>query len=96
MHPRHYSPRTSLFLSRDGRLPDQGHGIYLQHRNPPNRPDVAIRELPQSASDYAASLYDALHQADAGNYAWIAVDLPPNTPEWEAVHDRLHRAATRH
>lgn len=93
MHPRHYSPRTSLFLSRKGSLPDHGHGIYFQHTHPPSRPDVVIREMPQSAADYAAALYDALHQADGGNYAWIAVDLPPNTPDWEAVQDRLRRAA---
>jgi L-threonylcarbamoyladenylate synthase len=95
MHPRHYSPRKALFLTRDGSLPGQGHGIYLQHRNPPSRPDVAIREMPQSAADYAAALYHALHQADAGNYAWIAVDLPPDTPDWEAVQDRLRRAGNR-
>ena len=25
----------------------------------------------------------------------IAVELPPDTPEWAAIHDRLKRAATR-
>ncbi len=49
---------------------------------------------PQSAANYAAALYEVLHQADAENCNWIAVDLPPNTPEWEAVHDRLRRAAS--
>jgi L-threonylcarbamoyladenylate synthase len=50
--------------------------------------------MPAAAADYATALYEILHQADAGNYNWIAVDIPPNTPEWEAIHDRLKRAAS--
>ncbi len=99
MHPRHYSPRTPLYLVANGKLPDQGprklRGLYLQHQHPPSRPDIAIQQMPQPASGYATALYQALHQADAGNYDWIAIDLPPNTPEWEAIQDRLKRAATR-
>ena len=94
MHPRHYSPRTPLHLTSNGKLPDQGGGIYLQHQHPPSRTNIATQQMPKSASDYAATLYEVLHHADAGNYEWIAVDLPPSTPEWEAIRDRLQRAAT--
>ena len=93
MHPRHYSPRTKLLLTETGNLPPEGRGIYLQHDHPPARHNVDTRQMPADAATYAAALYDALHQADTGDYTWIAVDLPPNTPEWEAVHDRLRRAA---
>jgi L-threonylcarbamoyladenylate synthase len=94
-HPRHYSPRTTLYLSTNGELPDQGHGIYLQHRHAPSGANAFVHQMPQSAPDYAAALYGILHQADNQNYNWIALDLPPNTPEWEAIHDRLTRAATK-
>jgi len=96
LHPRHYSPRTPLFLALNGNLPDQGRGIYLQHRHPPSRTTltVTIHQMPQSPPDYAAALYDVLHLADEGNYNWIAVDIPPRMPAWEAVHDRLRRAAS--
>jgi len=94
MHPRHYSPRTPLLLVKDGKLPDQGQGIYLQHQRLPSRESVRTIQMPADAADYAAALYEILHQADAGNYNWIAVDLPPNAPDWEAVHDRLRRAAS--
>jgi len=102
MHPRHYSPRTPLYLVTNGRVPDRGQeqeqetgqGFYLQHRHPPRCTNLVIHQMPQSAGDYAAALYEALHQADAGNHNWIAVDTPPTTPEWEAIHDRLQRAAT--
>jgi len=95
LHPRHYSPRTTLYLATNGKLPDRGEGIYLQHQNPPSRTNITIHQMPQSAADYAAVLYEVLHQADTGNYNWIAVDLPPNTPDWEAIRDRLKRAATK-
>jgi L-threonylcarbamoyladenylate synthase len=94
MHPRHYSPRTPLLLVKDGELPDQGQGIYLKHQHPPSRESVQTIQMPVATPDYAASLYEILHQADAANYNWIAVDLPPHTPEWEAVQDRLRRAAS--
>ena len=94
MHPRHYSPRASLLLVKDGKLPDQGQGVYLQHQRLPSRESVQTIQMPAAAPDYAAALYEVLHQADAGNYKWIAVDIPPNTPEWEAIQDRLKRAAS--
>jgi L-threonylcarbamoyladenylate synthase len=94
LHPRHYSPRTALYLVANGKLPDQGQGIYLQHASPPNRPDTKTIQMPTAAADYAATLYEKLHQADTASVDWIAVDLPPNAPEWEAVQDRLRRAAS--
>lgn len=95
MHARHYSPRTPLFLVSNGELPEQGRGIYLRHTRSPRLDGAEVRQMPQSAPDYAARLYGALHEADDANVDWIAVDLPPVSPAWEAVHDRLRRAASR-
>lgn len=95
MHPRHYSPRTPLFLVSNGELPQSGRGIYLQYERVPQGNDCAIRQMPRSAVDYASQLYRVFHEADAANGNWIAVDLPPDGPEWEAIHDRLRRAAFR-
>jgi L-threonylcarbamoyladenylate synthase len=95
MHARHYSPRTSLLLVSNGKLPEQGKGLYLQHTSPPSRSDIKIILMPIAAADYAAVLYKKLHQADEAQVDWIAVNLPPDTPEWEAVQDRLHRAASK-
>ena len=41
----------------------------------------------------AARLYGLLHELDREGYDWIAVELPPDTPEWAGVRDRLVRAA---
>jgi len=105
MHARHYSPRTSLLLVSDGELPDEGHGIYLRRTNPARVRDdlrsksdsaafgITIIQMPTEPAKYAARLYEQLHLADDAQVDWIAVDLPPMTGEWEAIHDRLRRAA---
>jgi L-threonylcarbamoyladenylate synthase len=95
MHPRHYSPRTPLHLSNDGTVPTRGDGVYLRYSRKAIREDIAIHQMPQSASEYAATLYATLRQADAASYSWIVVDAPPATAEWEAINDRLKRAAAR-
>ncbi|HLH42852.1 MAG TPA: L-threonylcarbamoyladenylate synthase [Bryobacteraceae bacterium] len=91
MHARHYSPRTPLFLIRDPRELPEGRGAYLWWRN---ATDVARSvRMSADAPSYAARLYAVLHELDAEGLDWIAVELPPNEPEWAAIHDRLRRAA---
>lgn len=79
MHPRHYSPRTPLFL---GTPPSSGRGETLAYRG-------------ETAQEYGAALYALLHDLDQRGLDWIAVELPPRAPEWEGIHDRLRRAAVR-
>ena len=93
MHPRHYSPRTRLLLIHDGVLPNAGVGCYLQLHRPPHGHADEIVQMPADSAEYAVQLYGSLHEMDDRHYNWIAVDAPPDTPEWEAVLDRLHRAA---
>jgi len=78
-HPKHYSPRTRLIL---GDSPKQGRGVRLDFSN-----------MPRDAAAYAERLYGILHELDAGGYDWISVEMPPDTPEWAGVRDRLTRAA---
>ena len=86
---RHYAPRTSTRLSGG-------------HEAPPGRwgwlgfsPRGATREviLAASASAYAQRLYAALRELDGAGLDLILVEPPPQTPEWEAVWDRLRRAS---
>jgi L-threonylcarbamoyladenylate synthase len=93
MHPRHYSPRTRLVLVTDGNVPPDGAGAYLQLRHEPGRQVREVVQMPRDVTGYAAQLYSTLHRLDVCGYDWIAVDAPPNTLEWEAVRDRLRRAA---
>ena len=50
-------------------------------------------DLPREADSYARSLYAALHQFDAAGVDRIIVERPPQEEAWQAIHDRLTRAA---
>jgi L-threonylcarbamoyladenylate synthase len=91
MHEKHYSPRTHLILVRSAsELPDRtGAYVWRAALGPTAR---AVR-MPLEAQPYAAELYRVLHQLDTENWPWIAVEMPPDTPDWLAIRDRLRRAA---
>jgi len=91
MHARHYSPRTPLLLVREPRELPEGRGAYVWWRG--SAKVACSVHMPADASSYAARLYAVLHELDAENLEWIAVELPPGTSEWAAIHDRLRRAA---
>ena len=93
-HARHYRPRTPLFLvDAGGKLPD-GDGAYLWHQTA--RAAKLPIQMPAHAAEYAARLYGTLHELDHRQLDWIAVEGPPADPRWEAIHDRLRRAAFSH
>ena len=54
---------------------------------------LVIIDMPTGPIGYAARLYAALHELDDAQIDVIVVDLPPETAEWLAIHDRLRRAA---
>ncbi|MGA2268591.1 MAG: L-threonylcarbamoyladenylate synthase [Bryobacteraceae bacterium] len=83
MHPRHYCPATPFYLLNPGERPPEGRGAWLR----------IGQEMPPNPLEYAAVLYDTLHRLDAQRLDWIAVQRPPETPEWAGVLDRLRRAA---
>lgn len=90
-HARHYRPRKPLYLVDGDAVLPAGRGAYLWHRVR-RQAEVMIR-MPDNAVEYAARLYGTLHDVDHGEVDWIAVERPPSSAEWEAVGDRLRRAA---
>ena len=80
LHPRHYAPRTPFYVLEAGAQRPPGRGRLIQ--------------LPLEVKQYAAQLYRELHKADAEGWDWIAVDQPPETPEWAGILDRLRRASS--
>ncbi len=90
-HARHYRPRTPLLLvDGDVRLP-AGKGAYLWRSIA--RPAEFAIQMPATPVEYAARLYGTLHDLDHRDVEWIAVERLPEEPAWEAVNDRLRRAA---
>ena len=83
MHPRHYRPVTPLYLVERGERPPEGCGAWLR----------IGQEMPADPVAYAAALYETLHRLDGERVGGIAVERPPDTPEWAGVLDRLRRAA---
>ena len=89
MHPRHYSPRTPLVLSKE---PDPGGAYVWIERSAHAAHSV---QMPSTPEAYAARLYSVLHQLDREGWPVISVEPPPDTVEWAAVRDRLLRAASK-
>ena len=83
MHRRHYRPATPLLLLGASDRDPEGRGAWLR----------IGREMPADPREYAAALYGTLHRLDAAGLDWIAVENPPDKPEWAGVRDRLRRAA---
>jgi len=80
LHPRHYRPSTPLYLVDAGDPLPPGRGAWLPIDN-------------RDPLQYAASLYATLHRLDTEGWDWIAVERPPDGPEWAGILDRLVRAA---
>jgi L-threonylcarbamoyladenylate synthase len=94
MHPRHYSPHTKLLLVREGDVPQEGSGAYLQLHFSPKSEVRRVVLMPADAEKYAAEIYGVLHELDVEKFDWIAVETPDDDPDWDAVRDRLRRAAS--
>src|SRR5713101_323026 len=90
-HRKHYSPKTRIVLVSRGHLPREGEGAYLWLDY--NAVAAGKQRMPEKPEEYAAELYSALHKFDRQEFDWIAVELPPDVPEWAAIRDRLMRAA---
>jgi L-threonylcarbamoyladenylate synthase len=97
---RHYAPRAPLECAADAqaRVQELCRGglrvgwVTLGPKEPPA--GAVVRALPPDPAAYGAGLYAALHALDEAGVTRIVVELPPQTEEWLAVHDRLRRAAT--
>ena len=104
-HLLHYSPKTPIkpfdtfeALSRYQQNSAQTFAVLLiddvqQNRFTNQLLMIETVQLPKNPSIVAERLYGVLHHLDTLNVAQLLVQLPPVTPEWLAVLDRLTRAA---
>ena len=103
MLPRHYAPRAVLECPTGGaqeraeELCRQGLRVgWLTWREEgDDRPGLTRVVMPRTPQRYAAQLYAVLHALDAAGVDRIVAEMPPEAEEWQAVRDRLRRAAVR-
>ncbi|HEX7403279.1 MAG TPA: Sua5 family C-terminal domain-containing protein, partial [Usitatibacter sp.] len=94
----HYAPQTAMTLVSAASLD-------LELRSLTNVAVLALHEAPYSvrvttwidggsdSARYGHDLYANLRKLDGSGAKRILVEAPPRTVEWEAVNDRLDRAA---
>ncbi|MBL8861280.1 MAG: threonylcarbamoyl-AMP synthase [Planctomycetes bacterium] len=101
---RHYAPRARLVLAAEGdgrtgvlaratRARGEAVGLVTFGADLGVEADVVAR-LPREPRAAAARLYATLHDLDDDGCALVVVETPPRDPAWDAVRDRLTRAAT--
>lgn len=106
MMRRHYAPKTKLKVyGKEGDLK-----AYLTRRAQPKRYGLLlidwlgnahsgkwklIRRLPADPAGYAAELFNLLRELDQEGLNEILVQAPPDSEEWQAIRDRLKRAAAK-
>jgi len=104
--PSHYAPATPLEVCPAGaigrrawELAAQGQHVAVMELSAelphfPGNPRLFRYLMPKQATAYAQALYATLRKIDDARFDRILVEAPPHTATWQAVHDRLRRAAT--
>lgn len=98
MIARHYAPSARVVLvdaqglaaalaEAEGRL-----GAITYSKDAPPGLTFA-RRLAHEVGEYGAALYDSLHAADAEQCETLVIEAVPLDAEWDAIRDRLQRAA---
>ena len=94
----HYAPRTPLILVPAERLAAEmaarSGRIAVLARSAAPQTAFHWQAAPQDPVGYAHDLYASLRALDALGADLILVEAPPATSDWQAVTDRLGRAAT--
>ncbi len=94
----HYAPRLPCYRLEAAELPhrkdDPGwqNAAVLAIEAPATRCGW-WRAMPATPPAYAQALYAALHEADATACQAVWIVMPPDAAPWQAVRDRLQRAA---
>lgn len=92
--PRHYAPATPLTIvtPKEAAAAHSNTGIIATTK-PAAVADSLYRPAAANAQQYAQNLYRFLRELDQATPHEIWVEQPPTTEEWQAINDRLTRAA---
>lgn len=99
-HKAHYAPHTPVRLMRREQLREAGlaqtgrvAAVVMGAIPSWTTPGVDWVLAPAEPIAYARALYALLRELDGGEYALIVIEEPPKLPAWQAVNDRIDRAA---
>lgn len=98
----HYAPQSALKVvspkamdAEIRHLHSEGKTVALLSRSTPATKTAHWQSMPADAANYGRLLYRRLREADATGCNLILVEAPPRGSPWNAVRDRLQRAATK-
>jgi L-threonylcarbamoyladenylate synthase len=103
---KHYSPKARLILlvwqddqdlrSQLSTFIPQLSGVHvIAHTRTPSGAGLGrVSVVPHDAEAFARAIYAELHQCDEAGAELIVVEALPPSAEWQAIDDRLRRAAT--
>lgn len=96
-HVVHYAPSTPCALITEAGLAGlSGTSALITHRRDVSvPPGVTVHVLSSDPQAYAHDLYRVLRELDHQGFQQIAILRVPDSPEWEAIQDRLQKAAGR-
>ena len=96
----HYAPKTKVILCDDlvselKKYGDKKIAVMASARSLAQTPDHVIKWFvaPDNATAYMHDLYVRLHELDQAGADLILIETPPTGDAWNAVQDRLSRAA---
>ncbi len=104
MEPVHYAPETRLTLVASGEMEGFLNSLtagdlplaFLVRQQPRTQPEgVQWLLMSEQPRQYAHDLYLTLRRLDQQGFKRIAVEAVPEGAEWEAIRDRLNKAAGR-
>ena len=103
--PRHYAPKGKLVvltwrdesdlhrqLAAFNLQPAMTH-VIAHRRIPSGKGFGRVRVIPDDAEAFARAIYAELHRCDEAGAQFIVVEAVPETADWQAINDRLRRAA---
>ena len=103
----HYAPKTQTLMLATARLKMQLRAFRQAQDRGPMRcvithsfdaepaERVRVIRLAADAETWERELYALLRALDEERYGTLIIEAPPETPEWEAVNDRVKRATQR-
>ncbi len=98
-HALHYAPKAAAFRFEA----EQAKEIIRQYANqkepvaivllsPVTSPSPKVKSMSTDPVEYARTLYSTLREFDYQKVETIYIEMPPNSPAWAAVRDRIKRA----